>query len=177
MNTIDELMESLTADGHITAANLEMAALSYPVPGRVNGRPVERFFLSPNQPAAVRQRPHAWLEADAETGRLLRYAHCSVEDFASALNAPLTDAVDYGAPAGGSYRELLVKKREFARLYEEIRAFAFTEALDAAQREKLRQYREIQGQVIGPQVLEYYKALSPDFFQWMDQMDREQEVS
>lgn len=170
MKTLDELMESFAANGCITAANLEAAALSYPVPGRENGRPVERFFLTSNQPAVVRQRPCAWLEVDAETGRLLRYAHCSAQDFASALNTPLTETLDYSAPGGGSYRELLAKKRELARLYGEIREFAFAETLDEVQRKKLRQYRELQGQVIGPQVLEYYKVLSPEFFQWMDEM-------
>ena len=161
-------MGSLAANGCIVAANLELAALSYPLPGRKNGRPVELFFLASNQPASVRQRPHAWLEVDAETGRLLRYAHCSAQDFASELNTSLTETLDYSAPGGGSYRALMAKKREFARLYGEIREFAFAETLDEAQLGKLRQYRDLQDQVIGPQVLEYYKALSPEFFRWMD---------
>ena len=173
MKTLDELRGSFAANGTITAANMELAALSYPVPGREDGRPVERFFLTSNQPATVRQRPYAWLEVDAETGWLLQYAHCSVQDFASALNTPLTETLDYSAPGGGSYRELLTKKRMFAQLYEEIREFAFTETPDEIQRGKLRQYRELQGQVIGPKVLEYYKVLSPEFFQWMDELGAE----
>ena len=171
MKTLDELMGSLAANGCIVAANLELAALSYPLPGRKNSRPVELFFLASNQPAAVRQRPHAWLEVDAETGCLLRYAHCSVQDFASELNIPLTGTLDYSAPGGGSYRALLAKKREFARLYGEIREFAFAETLDEVQQGKLRQYRDLQNQVISPQLLEFYKALSPEFFRWMDKMD------
>lgn len=169
-------MESFAANGCVTVANLELAALSYPVPGREDGRPVERFFLTSNQPAAVRRRPHAWLEVDAETGVLLRYAHCSAQDFAPALNAPLTETLDYSAPGGGSRRELLAKKRELARLYGEIREFAFAGTPDEVQRKKLRQYRELQGQVIGPQVLEYYQALSPEFFRWMDEMGAEPDM-
>ncbi len=168
MKTLDEMMEVLTGGGHITAANLEESALSSPVPGKADGVLVERFFLSGNQPSAVRRRPHAWLEVDMETGQLLRYVHCAVQDFAAALNVPLAGTLDYSAPAGGSYRELLRKKREFARLYGEIRGFAFSEAPDPGQREKVRQYVEMQNQVISPQALVYYQALSPEFFRWLD---------
>lgn len=170
MKTIEEIMGIMAHNNCIIAANLETASLSYPVPGKEGDGIVERFFLTSNQPAAVRRRPYAWLQVDTETGRLLQYAHCSVQDFAASLDAPFTDMLDYSAPGGGSYRELLAKKQEFAKVYGEVREFVFADELDSGQQEKVRRYIELRDQVIGSQVLEYYRVLSPEFFAWLDQV-------
>lgn len=169
MKTLEELYKVMVCDRCVVAVQTELESLSYPVPGVINGALVERFFLFPNHPAALKQRPYAWLTVSSETGRLLQFAHCSVQDFAAPLQAPLTDQIDYSAPAEGGYRKLLALKRAFSEQYEMVRTFAFAGALTPEQREQLSQYRQLQDQVISPGAMEYYRMLSPEFYAWMEE--------
>lgn len=169
MKTLEELYEAMVCDHNVVVAQSELELLSYPVPGLENGALVERFFLFPNQPKAMKRRPYAWFTVSPETGKLLQFAHCSIQDFAAPLRAALTEEIDYSAPTGGAYREVLAAKRAFSERYEMVRTFAFAERLSPEQTEQLAQYRRLQDQVINAGVMEYYRLLSPEFYDWMEE--------
>lgn len=170
MRKIEEIMMNLVKNNMIVAAHMELEAVSYPVPGKINDCIIERFFLFSNQPTAIKGRPYAWFSIDSETGKLLQYCNCKVQDFAEELNTPLNQKIDYSAPMKGNNKELMAAKREFTSVYEQIREFAFLSLLEDAQKKLLSRYKELQDQLISPDAYSYYLLLSKEFYTWMTGM-------
>lgn len=167
MKELKELMDGLFQDGQLTVAKAGPTALSCPVPVLVNGVLAERFFLCANLPRAVRRRPYGWITVDSEQGRLLQFSHCSVDDFASELNIPLENEIDYSAPKKAPVRELMQSNRKLGELYGKIREFAFLEEVSKEDQELLNQYKELISQLWGEDIRRFYEALSPEFFSWL----------
>lgn len=166
MKDLEQMLEAVFQPG-AGGVDREMTAVSCPVPAMDGGNLTERFFLFPNQAAAVKRRPYAWLALDSESGRLMRYADCAVEDFASGLGVPLDQDIDYSAPGGLPVRELVKLNRRLAALYRELRAFVFSTALSGEQREWMAEYRELLSRLWQPELRRFYEALSPEFFAWL----------
>lgn len=167
MRKMEEIMMVLIQNNAIVAAHMELEAVSYPVPGKIKDCIVERFFLFSNQPTTIKCRPYAWFSIDSETGKLLQYCNCKVQDFAEELNTSLTQKIDYGAPMKGNNKELMAAKREFTSLYAQIREFVFLPSLEDVQKKILSRYKELQDQLISSEALSYYQLLSKEFYAWM----------
>lgn len=170
MMRLEDIQNKTVKNNNLIVAQLEVEALSYPVAGMENGRLAERYFLFPNRPGVKKRRPYAWLSVEAETGRVLQFTHCLLRDFAEDMHVSLDEEIDYGAPMSGSYRKILEAKLEFSSLYEEIRAFVFSDTPDEGQKEKVIRYQELQNQLINKQLLAYYRRLSPEFYQWIEKV-------
>lgn len=168
MKKLEDIMTSLVKNNDLTVANLELDAFSYPVPGRNGGKMVEHIFLYPNQPKTVKPRPYAWITVDSETGELLLFQRCTYMDFAQNLQIPIGQQVNYAIPAEYSHKEVRQKQRAFTSVYAQIREFAFSDAVNDSKKELLRQYQELQEQLINPETLPFYRSLSPEFYQWME---------
>ncbi len=168
MKKLEEIINGIVRGNNLAAVRLDQESLSYPVAGQNNGKKADCYFVFSNHPNARKGRPYAWLHIDSETGGLMQFAHCSVWDFAERLQVPLEQEIDYSAPMEGTHREIIEAKVKFSRLYGEIREFAFSDALDERQKEKVMQYQELQAQVIGEELLAYYKCLSPQFYSWIE---------
>ncbi len=166
MKDLEQILEAVFQPG-VGGVNREMAAVSCPMPAMDGGKLTERFFLVPNQAAAVKRRPYAWLALDTESGRLMRYADCAAEDFASELGVPLNQSIDYSAPEGLPVRELMKLNRHLAELYRELRTFVFSRSPSGAQRELMAEYLELLSRLWRPELRRFYEALSPEFFAWL----------
>lgn len=166
MKKIEEIMTSLVKNNCLVAANLELNAFSYPMPGREGGKTVERFFLYSSQPHTRKSRPHAWIVIDSGTGGLLQYNSCESVDFAADLRIPLGQTIDYSVPVECNHKELRNMQRQFAALYAQIREFAFGAA--DHQGDMLSQYRSLLEKLTSAEVRPFYRLLSPEFFGWLE---------
>lgn len=141
--------------------------ISQPLPTLRWSRPAYAGFAGPatripGQPLEL-GTPDRWWVIGAEHGRLLAYALVSVIPFADSIpEGPVTVR-----PAGRS----LSAVREDRRLLGELMADAVTaffagESGDSTARGDLA---EVLGQVLPPETMPWYRGLTPDFFDWLEQ--------
>lgn len=168
MKPLDEIMDRLIQENQIHAIELEIDALSYPVISKIGDRIVEKYFVFSNQPHPVKSRPYAWIVVDSGSGELLSYNHCLYHDFAQKTGVQMGDSMDYSAPMGGTFRDILKEKKRFTALYEEVRKFAFHEQMDKDQQEILIEYASLHKKLIGKELELMYHELAPDFYSWID---------
>lgn len=173
MIPLQEIFEKLIRDDHIVCAERETEGLSYPVPGRAREFIVERFFLFPNLPQSTKPRPYAWFSVDMQSGAMVHFSHCRVEDFAAQLNIPLEMEVDYRPAVGISVREARRKRQEYEDLYAHIREYAFSKELEPEQREQVREYLGLQRDLFQEPLLQFYRMLSPEFYTWTEKQANE----
>lgn len=168
MKTIEDIMTSMVRNNYLTVANLELDAFSYPLPDREGGKTVERFFLYPNQPQTRKLRPYAWVIIDTDTGAAFQYNRCEYFDFAAGLQVPMEQSLDYSVPAKCDYKEMRSMQREFAAIYAKIREFAFCDGVTDGQKEMLSRYMGLQKKLINPEIMPFYRLLSPAFYEWAE---------
>lgn len=168
MQTLEKIFEHLVQNHMIAAVQTELEALSYPVPARYGEILAEKFFVFPNQPGTKKNRPYAWLSVDTKNGRLLQYSRCEADDFAASLGIPVGTPVDYSAPVSESFRKTLAAKKEFSETYRIVRGLAFKDELTEEEKGELQRYIALQKQVINEELFAFYRALSPEFYLWLD---------
>lgn len=168
MKSLNEITEELFKDGQMCMVNLEIDALSYPVISKINNLTVEKYFIFSNQPKPVKERPYAWIIVDTQTGKLLSYNSCTLNDFAQSTGIVMNENIDYSVPAGGSFREILMLKQRFCNLYDKVRLFAFKDQLNKEEMETLKEYYNLHKKMFSTNVNILYRALSPDFYMWIE---------
>lgn len=119
---------------------------------------------APRQPLRLR-RPDRWWLLGAKGGELLAYARTSALPFAGADPAPQTVTLP---PATRSVAAALEDLRVLDETMERaITPFFAGEAGEPALRADLTAIIGLQAGA--PQVLDWYRALAPDFFRWLGQ--------
>ena len=167
MKPLNEIFDRILRDDNLICLTMENDALSYPIPGKIGGLIVERFFLYPNHSQPLKTRPYAWLSVDAQCGDILQYARCEADDFAASLQVPLETELDYSAAVEASFRKILSKRQEYDKVYQTIREFAFHDSLTAEQIASLTRYILLQSELFREPLLRFYRALSPEFYEWV----------
>ncbi len=137
--------------------------VSFPVPTRRFGPPAYAWFAGPcvRRPdgPAEHAPPDRWWAIDAATGRLLVYALAAVHPFADLPAAPVVVPVP---PRSVADQRAAVERLEAALT---AAATAFFAGLPDATRPALR---EAVGAVLPDGLRPTYRALAPDFFDWLD---------
>lgn len=168
MYTSQEIIDRARKQGGFLIGGFERAAYSYPVCGLVGGRLADCFFLTSNAPKTVKPRPAARLVIDAEHGDVLLYERCAAKDFAASTGVAPGTPIDYAAPQPMPYQALKEARARYLELYEQVRAFAFTDALAEEQKTTLAEFRAVMDSLISPQAMPFYRALAGEFFDWME---------
>ena len=139
--------------------------LSHFIPSIENGYMAERAFVISSLPKAP-HRPFAYLGVLSETGDILFYKHCAVEDFMETKSYPLDTKVDDQLPADRTVEEQIHMERQLLETYEVVRQFAFRDELTSQQKVALRRFSELFNRVVPSGLMPYYHGLSSDFFRW-----------
>lgn len=166
MKNIKCTLMALAKSKTISVVNLSIDTLSHPVCGIENGKVVDRFFIYSSQPSINKYRPKAAICFDRDSGAILKYVSCEVEDFASGLNIAVSDCVNYQAPEGVGVAEIIRYSQQLMDAYEELRQFAFVEVVDESQKNCLENYIHLLHKLVNPDLLSFYVELSPEFFKW-----------
>lgn len=166
MNTLFENINKQRNGTIFAGVQTELYAISYPVVGMINGQKVDRFFLYPNTASPRRKRPFAKFALSAEDGKLLEYLDCSVSDFAVKSGISLVESINYSTYEKIEMRKLIEIKKEYAENYERIRQFAFTDVISEEQKEILEHHSIFEKQIIGDELIVFYRMLSPEYYEW-----------
>lgn len=172
MMSISGINDKIRLNDGIYISADEGAALSAYVPEMINGKLYELAFVYSMAPSGlgylVTERPFAWLAVSSYSGDILFYNDCSYADFAK--DYPLNSRVSLSLKEKLSIDEFLKLDEEFVKVYEKIREFVFADANKLSQQQKdvMSKYRELFDKVIAPDFVPYYKALSPEFFKWIE---------
>ena len=94
--------------------------------------------------------PFAWMEADSETGEVLKFAYCADEPLVSGWSVEAT--VDREPPAEMSVEDYIQKNREIREAYEAMRRGGDRETF-------IRLFREL----VSPGLMEYYRGMAKEF--------------
>lgn len=135
-----------------TDAELEgMSAfeLGYPMPVERGGRKLERAFVLGSN--CGDSRPYAWLEADAQTGEVLRYVWCAQEDIVDGV--PIDAVIDRTLSEEIDVFDFLGLRAQLLAAYEDVRKGGDIGA-----------YAALFARIVPKGLLPYYKGLAPDFY-------------
>lgn len=161
-------VQKFQSDRMLAVCNLEREALSYPIPGIIKGRRVERFFIYPKTSCSKRRRPYAWLTLEMEKGNIIQYEHCAIHDFAAELHAEPGFMLSYAVPGNTDFQTAQVMKKKYMTQYEKIRTFVFEKNLSKEQFHNLTEYNKSMEAIWEIELMKFYKALSPEFFDWIE---------
>lgn len=107
--------------------------------------------------------PDRWWVLDAQHGRLLAYALVSAVPFAD----PMPEGPVTVRPTGRALSAVREDRRLFGELLTEVApAFFAGESGDSTLRSDLR---EMVAQVLPAEAMSWHRALTPDFFSWLEQ--------
>ncbi|MQA81728.1 MAG: hypothetical protein GEV10_25185 [Streptosporangiales bacterium] len=140
--------------------------VSTPLPTLRWGRPAFAAFAAParrvpRQPTEL-STPDRWLLVDASHGRLVAYDMVAAVPFATDLPAGPVTAV----PARTSVAAAREDLRMLGELMDQVApAFLAGEDGDATTR---RDLAEVLGAVLPAATVPWYRALTPDFFAWLE---------
>ena len=138
------------------------------VPASENGRIVERSLLrSVASRSKKLRRPFAWVGFDRDSGMMLYYKHCMTEDFVNTEEYPAGTELkgDFSSPR--TPEQQAEYESALWECYEKIRDFALDNDLSGEQKELVRRYKKQWELTVMTGLLPYYKALSPEFFEWL----------
>ena len=144
-------------------------AMGYMVPVLENGKKVERTLF--RQASAVgHKRPFSWAGFDMETGMLLYYKHCSAEDFADTKTFRPDSEIksEYVSPRTAAQQ--IEYERQLWSEYEQIREFALETEVNEQQKAQAAAFGKQWEKTVLKDLVPYYKALAPEFFEWIVQM-------
>lgn len=163
MISVKELYRGLW-EGYAFMPRKKNTAVSQFLPGKKGERVVERAFFYPAL-GAKRGRPSAWICLDRDSGRLENYSCCFVDDFVKDDPYRPEQTIDYSfrVPRTAVRQAQLMKRQ--AELYKRIRKFAFC-SRDQAEEDCLWEFLNLLEQTVPEGLKPYYRALSPEFFQW-----------
>lgn len=155
--TVKEMSASLFGDA---------VSLSYPIPDITHAIRVERYFLYPAGNTLTRSRPFGTVTVEMETGRLLSFQDCRIQDFMDPEKYPFDQKISYELPRKIGIRQLKTEQSLINKLYESVRCFAFEENLTEEQKELLRKYWALFLSSVPTSLLPYYQKLGKNFYRW-----------
>lgn len=160
-----QLFRYITSAG-ILAPGLILGAF---IPLKVQGQLCETCFAIENRPDqdGCVTRPSTWLTVDSATGKLLFFSDCAVHDFVDPALYPPDSRV---LITGDTFRRAPEAGTELLKAYEDVRSFAFSAPCNDKQRHSARDLAGLFMHAFPPDLIPYYHALSPDFFQWLEKM-------
>jgi len=144
----------------------DQVSLSYPMPDTVNGIRVEKFFLYSASPAPQRPRPFGLLTVSMETGSVLAYEDCRLQDFMDTAAHPFDAPVSYALPRKLGVKEFKLQQGLINKLYEAVREMAFSQELTDSQQEILQRYWVMLEAAVPADLLPYYQTMGKNFFDW-----------
>lgn len=141
-------------------------SLSYPMPDIINGIRVEKFFLFPVSANPRRSRPFGLLTVSAETGGVLTYQDCRLEDFVDSGQHPADEKISYALPKKIRVKEFKLEQSLLEKMYEMVRVIAFAESLTEQQQQVLHKYWVVFEKAVPVDLMPYYQAMGQKFFEW-----------
>jgi len=141
---------------------------SFPVLMRHGEKLADGMFLfqSPQNPGGLGPRPFAWIMLDSADGEALLLADCRIHDFAPGL--PHDEQVRMALPRPMAGKTYARSYQELYEAYEELRIFAFEPDPADWQREAMERYKGLFLKLAYVGHYPYYRARSPEFFDWLD---------
>ena len=112
-------------------------------------------------------RPFASAVFEPETGAVLVYRNCYVDDFADSSSYPMTCRVDYAVPFAKTAEEQGELVKRIQELYFVIRLLPWKESLDEKEKRAAGMYRDSFFKAVPKGLLPFYQALSPEFYEWL----------
>jgi len=144
----------------------DQVSLSYPMPDVLRGLRVERFFLYPTGSRLMRSRPFGILTVEMESGRLVSYRDCRIEDFMDTEKFPFQE-ICYELPEKVSVRQFKETQNRIHSLYESVREFAFGENLTDDQKALLTEYWQLLLRSVPVSLQPYYQEMGKAFYTWL----------
>jgi len=141
--------------------------IGYIVPAAENGKLIERAFLKHSN-AKTLSRPFAWVGFDKESGMLLYYKHCMSEDFMDTEKYPPTVRLKGEFSSQRTPAQQAEYESRLWEAYKKIRGFVLRENLTDEQKALVAEYRRIWELAVMTDLIPYYKALSKEFFEWLE---------
>lgn len=144
--------------------------IGYMIPAEESGKRIERTLIRYSD-AGNRRRPFAWAGFDMETGMLLYYKHCSMEDFIDTNMYPADTALGKSYKNERTPKEQIKYEKALWESYESIREFVFLPEISRGHRELVRRFKAQWEMTVLKDLVPYYEALSPEFFAWMKEFN------
>lgn len=141
-------------------------AVGYLVPALEHGRIIERTLLRRGS-GSIFQRPFAYVGFDMESGTLLYYKHCGLEDFVDTKLYPPNTVIGSAFLTQRTVQEQKEYEEKLWDAYKKIRDFVFAENITSGQKELLQEYKAQWELTVLKDLTFYYESLSPEFFSWM----------
>lgn len=139
----------------------------YIVPAIENGVQVERTFLKFSVPGQL-FRPFSWVGFDKKSGTLMYYRHCMMQDFMDTEKYPASTKLKGEFSSPRTPKQQIGYEKELVERYEAIRDFVFEENIPEEQKKLVREFREQWELTVMTDLIPYYEALSPEFFEWLE---------
>lgn len=151
-----------------SAANVN-CAMSFPVPVKKGVHILDAAFLYPaGLFSPLRPRPFAAVLLEPNSGAMLEYRNAYIHDFADSALYPMGIKLDYSVPFAKTAAEQGKLTETVNELYAAVRELAWKDALTDAERNTAAEYRACFAQAVPKALLPFYRALSPDFFKWLE---------
>lgn len=103
----------------------ESWSLSCPMPGVINGIPVDKHFLYSVSSGPSQSRPFALVFSAMDTGTILILKHCAVEDFVDTAQHPFDTPISGELPRKIGVKAYKDEMRQLRATYEDLRRIVF----------------------------------------------------
>lgn len=113
----------------------EAWSLSCPMPGVVNGIPVDKHFLYPVASGPSQSRPFALVISAMDTGTILILRHCAADDFVDTAAHPFDTPISGALPRKMGVKEYKDGMRQLRESYENLRRSVFESGTPAGRGE------------------------------------------
>lgn len=107
----------------------EAWSLSCPMPGVLNGIPVDKHFLYSFSSQAKQSRPFALVISAMDTGTILILKHCAAEDFVDTTEHPFNMPINGELPQKIGVKEYKNEMHQLREAYEDLRRIVFESKL------------------------------------------------
>ena len=146
-------------------------AVSNFVPSVVSDQLVDVAFLYPVGTAdPKRTRPFAKIIIEHKTGILLDYSNSFINDFMDSEKYPMDMKIDYSISKLSCVAEVKQVLYNVETLYDDVCDMFVKEELSNEDKLKLSSFMDNFYKSIPCETLEFYQALSPEFFGWINRL-------
>lgn len=143
---------------------------SLPVYKNNGGRIFVANFLYSNQLDADENlpRPFAWLMTPIDNQPDFMFSWCSVMDFVNTKDFPFNRGVSSYIPGMESAKVFSENYNRLITVFQQIKSFAFQEGLMPEQAKVVEEYKTLFLSLCPQGHYQFYDALAPEFFKWLD---------
>lgn len=141
-------------------------SLSYPCQTSSTASGWKNSSSTPVSANPRRSRPFGLLTVSAETGGVLTYQDCRLEDFVDSGQHPADEKISYALPKKIRVKEFKLEQSLLEKMYEMVRVIAFAESLTEQQQQVLHKYWVVFEKAVPVDLMPYYQAMGQKFFEW-----------